>query len=110
MTRVITGTVSSKSGDKTIVVTVKTAKMHPLYRKRYSRTSKYMAHDEKNIAGVGDLVSIKETRPISARKRFILAEIVNKAGIAFKDEDATADVSEEVIGHTAPIEEEEQPK
>ncbi len=106
MTRVITGVVSSRPGDKSIIVTIKAAKLHPIYKKRYTRTSKYMAHDEQNQAGVGDLVTIAETKPISARKRFILTGVISKAGIAFKDEDATSDVAEEVIGHSSAEEEE----
>lgn len=95
MARSITGVVSSKAGNKSIVVMVRASKIHSLYRKRYTRTSKFMAHDEKNEAGVGDQVIIVETRPLSARKRFSLDKILTKAGIQFKDEDATADIVQE---------------
>jgi len=78
MAKSIVGIVSSDKADKTIVVTVHTRKTHPLYRKQYMVTSKFMAHDEQNSAKVGDKVIISETRPISARKRFILTEIVEK--------------------------------
>jgi small subunit ribosomal protein S17 len=78
MAKSIVGIVSSDKTDKTIVVTVNTRKTHPLYRKQYMATSKFMAHDEKNAAKVGDKVIISETRPMSARKRFILTEIVEK--------------------------------
>lgn len=78
MAKSIVGIVSSDKADKTIVVTVHTRKTHPLYRKQYMVTSKFMAHDEKNAAKNGDKVIITETRPISARKRFILSEIVEK--------------------------------
>src|ERR1700677_4397214 len=78
MAKSIVGIVSSDKTDKTIVVTVHTRKPHLLYRKQYMVTSKFMAHDEKNAAKNGDKVIITETRPISARKRFILSEIVEK--------------------------------
>jgi len=78
MTKTIIGTVSSNKTDKTIVVTVLTRKTHPLYRKQYTVSKKFMAHDEKNEAQVGDKVAIVETRPISARKRFTLSEIIEK--------------------------------
>ncbi len=82
MARTITGTVSSNKTDKTIVVSVHTHKTHPLYKKAYSLTKKFMAHDEKNEANVGDKVIIAETRPISARKRYKLVNIVEKAIIS----------------------------
>lgn len=78
MAKTIIGIVSSNKTDKTIVVTVQTKKMHPLYRKQYSVSSKFMAHDEKNEAEVGDKVSIVETRPLSARKRHTLERIIEK--------------------------------
>lgn len=78
MAKQIVGTVSSAKGDKTIVVTVHTHKTHPLYRKRYMVSKKFMAHDEKNEAQVGDKVAITETRPLSARKRHTLSRIVEK--------------------------------
>jgi small subunit ribosomal protein S17 len=78
MAKTLIGVVSSDKTDKTIVVTVQTRKTHPLYRKQYTVTTKFMAHDEKNEAQVGDKVSIVETRPLSARKRYILQEIIEK--------------------------------
>jgi small subunit ribosomal protein S17 len=78
MARTIIGVVSSNKTDKTIVVTATTRKTHPLYRKQYSDSRKFMAHDEKNEAQVGDKVSIVETRPISARKRFKLEAIIER--------------------------------
>jgi small subunit ribosomal protein S17 len=82
MAKVITGTVVSNATDKTIVVTVRTRKTHPLYKKQYTVSSKFMAHDEKNSAHVGDKVTIIECRPISKRKRFTLQTIIERAGIA----------------------------
>lgn len=78
MAKTIVGIVSSNKTDKTIVVTTHTRKTHPLYRKQYTVTSKFMAHDEKNECQPGDKVSIIETRPISARKRYTLEKIIEK--------------------------------
>jgi small subunit ribosomal protein S17 len=78
MARTIIGVVSSNKTDKTITVVSHTRKTHPLYRKQYSETKKFLAHDEKNEAEVGDRVSIVETRPISARKHFKLDKIIFK--------------------------------
>ena len=94
MARTIIGTVSSSKGDKTIVVTVHTRKTHPLYRKQYTVSSKFMAHDEKNEAQTGDKVAIVETRPLSARKRHILERIIEKPALR-EDSLAVAKVTEE---------------
>jgi len=93
MAKSIQGIVSSDKTDKTIVVTVHTRKTHPLYRKQYMVTSKFMAHDEKNEAKVGDKVIISETRPISRRKRFTLTQIVEKPKL--REEHLTAVTSED---------------
>lgn len=81
MARTLTGTVSSSKGDKTIVVAIQTRKTHPIYKKQYSVTKKFMAHDEKNEARVGDKVQIVECRPLSARKRFTLVKVTETAHI-----------------------------
>ena len=81
MAKQIIGVVSSNKGDKTIVVTVATRKTHPLYRKQYTVTKKFMAHDEKNEAVAGDKVAIVETRPISARKHHALDRIIEKPAL-----------------------------
>lgn len=81
MPKMIYGIVSSKKTDKTIVVTEHVRLTHPLYRKQYTVTKKFMAHDENNEAQEGDKVSIVETRPISARKHFKLDKVIEKAGI-----------------------------
>ena len=73
------GYVVSDKMDKTITVEVEDRVKHPLYGKVLRRTSKVKAHDELNTAGVGDLVVITETRPLSATKRWRLVEIVEKA-------------------------------
>lgn len=81
MAKVIIGVVSSKKTDKTIVVTEHVRMTHPLYRKQYTVTKKFMAHDEKNEAQEGDRVAIIETRPLSARKHFKLDRVIEKAGV-----------------------------
>ena len=73
------GYVTSDKMDKTIVVEVEDRVKHPLYGKVIRRTSKVKAHDELNTAGIGDLVLITETRPLSSTKRWRLVEIVEKA-------------------------------
>lgn len=73
------GTVVSDKMDKTVVVAVNYVRRHPLYHKRITRTSKFLAHDESNLAKPGDVVRIEETRPMSKRKRWIVREIVEKA-------------------------------
>lgn len=79
MAKTFVGTVSSDKADKTIVVKVATRKTHPLYRKQYTSTVKFMAHDENNDAHEGDKVSISETKPLSARKHFKLDKILERA-------------------------------
>ncbi len=73
------GIVTSSAMDKTITVTVAGVKTHPLYKKALKRTKKYKAHDEQNTCGEGDLVRIRETRPLSKTKRWRLVEIVKRA-------------------------------
>ena len=73
------GYVTSDKMDKTIVVEVEDRVKHPLYGKVIRRTSKIKAHDEQNAAGIGDMVLITETRPLSATKRWRLVEIIEKA-------------------------------
>jgi small subunit ribosomal protein S17 len=73
------GIVVSDKGDKTIVVEVQTVRSHAKYKKVIRRSSKLHAHDEANSAGIGDVVRVIETRPLSKTKRWRLAEIVEKA-------------------------------
>jgi small subunit ribosomal protein S17 len=90
MAKSITGVVSSDKADKTIVVTVRERKTHPLYRKQYTVSKKFIAHDENNEAHVGDKVVIVETRPISRRKSHKLAEVVEKAGVTHVEKEGEA--------------------
>jgi small subunit ribosomal protein S17 len=73
------GKVVSNKMIKSIVVAVERQVAHPLYKKYFRRTTKLMAHDEKQEAKIGDTVKIMETRPLSARKRWRLVEIIEKA-------------------------------
>jgi small subunit ribosomal protein S17 len=73
------GIVVSDKMDKTVVVVVEERVKHPLYGKVMRRTSRLKAHDENNSAGVGDRVSIMETRPLSATKRWRVVEILERA-------------------------------
>jgi len=72
------GTVVSNKMDKSIIVAIERKVMHPLYKKYFKKTTKFMAHDQNNIASIGDVVKIMETRPLSARKRWRLVEIIEK--------------------------------
>lgn len=73
------GTVVSSKMNKTITVAVERRVAHPIYKKYFKNTTKFMAHDEQNQCGVGDVVKIMETRPLSKNKRWRLVEIVEKA-------------------------------
>lgn len=73
------GTVVSNKMAKSITVMIERSLMHPLYGKFMKRSTKLVAHDEKNECGVGDKVRITETRPLSKTKRWRLVEIIEKA-------------------------------
>jgi len=73
------GNVVSNKMEKTITVVVERKLKHPIYGKFMKSTKKFHAHDEKNECGVGDVVRIMETRPLSKLKRWRLVEIVEKA-------------------------------
>jgi len=85
MARTIIGTVVSDKADKTIVLSTTVRKTHSKYKKQYSRSTKYIAHDENNEAHVGDKVEVKETRPISKRKHLTLVKVIDSAKISAKD-------------------------
>lgn len=72
------GRVVSDKMDKTVVVAVDSVRRHPLYHKRITRTSKFLAHDEENSCRPGDVVRIEETRPLSKRKRWIVREVIQQ--------------------------------
>jgi small subunit ribosomal protein S17 len=73
------GLIVSDRADKTVTVSVEALVRHPMYKKRVRRSRKFMVHDERNEARVGDTVRIVETRPLSARKRWRLANIISRA-------------------------------
>lgn len=73
------GVVTSDKMEKSIVVTVERREKHPKYGKFVKKTSKFVAHDEKNECGNGDTVRIMETRPLSKNKNWRLVEIIEKA-------------------------------
>jgi len=101
MAKTLTGIVTSDKADKTIVITVTSRETHPIYRKQYTVSRKYIAHDEANDAHEGDKVTIIETRPISKRKAFKLVSVDERShgSIELKNDaeevSATAEKSEE---------------
>ncbi len=73
------GIVTSSKMQKTVVVSIERQAIHPLYKKVVRRTKKFLAHDEKNECRVGDTVQIRETRPLSRRKRWRVVRVVSRA-------------------------------
>jgi small subunit ribosomal protein S17 len=73
------GLIVSDKADKTVTVAVEALVRHPMYKKRVRRSKKFIVHDERNEARVGDTVRIIETRPLSARKRWRLANVISRA-------------------------------
>ena len=100
--RAIQGVVVSDKNAKTIVVLVETHKRHSKYGKRVKYGKKYYAHDENNVAKVGDTVTIMETRKLSATKRWRLVSIDKKAELSVKE--AEAELKEEAIEAEAAVE------
>ena len=74
-----TGVVIKNGMDKSITISIERRIAHPIYKKYFKKTTKLMAHDEKNECKIGDVVKIMETRPISKNKNWRLVEIVEKA-------------------------------
>ena len=77
--RQITGVVTSNKMDKSITVKVERRIKHPIYGKFVRKSKKFLAHDEKNDCNEGDTVLIKESRPLSRRKRWSLVEVIERA-------------------------------
>ena len=97
MVKTLTGVVTSNAADKTITVTVTSRQTHPIYKKQYTVTRKYIAHDANNEARQGDTVRIVETRPISKRKSFVLDRIEKRSvGSVELKEEVNAEVSDKV--------------
>ena len=72
--RILTGIVTSNKSDKTVTVKIERKVKHPFYGKVIKRATKVHAHDENNIASIGDIVSVKECRPISKTKTWVLVQ------------------------------------
>ena len=80
------GVVTSSKMQKTVVVTVERQITHPLYKRVVRRSAKFLAHDEKNQCKIGDTVRIEQTRPLSARKRWRVVDIIIRAsGVALTE-------------------------
>ncbi len=102
MAHTLIGTVTSDKRDKTITVSIANRETHPLYRKQYTKTRKYTAHDEKNEAKLGDRVEIAMSRPISKTKAYTLVKVVEKArGTVELKEDVNKAYEAEKIGADA---------
>lgn len=107
----LTGTVTSRSGDKTIKVTYFYKIPHPLYRKEIKRKTVVHAHDEANDCGLGDKVEIMETRPISKLKRWRVTQVIERAPkIGEVVEDAEDEAVEVAVDQTAETEIENEPE
>ena len=109
--RTIQGVVVSDKNDKTIGVLVETHKKHAKYGKRVKYRKKYYAHDEKNEAKVGDLVTIMETRKLSASKRWRLVSIDKVAEASIKEElkEEYAEVVKEDVVEVVEVKDDEKP-
>ncbi len=95
MAKTMTGVVTSDVRDKSITVTVTSRETHPIYKKQYTVSRKYQAHDENNDAKLGDKVTIVETRPISKTKAFKLNEINEKSRGQVELKDEVVEVAKE---------------
>lgn len=99
MAHTLIGTVTSDKRDKTITVSIANRETHPLYRKQYTKTRKYTAHDEKNEAKLGDRVQIAMSRPFSKTKSYTLVKVIEKArGTIELKEDVNKAYEAEKIG------------
>jgi len=91
--RVLTGIVTSNKADKTITVQIERKVKHPLYGKIIKRSTKVHAHDEKNTAAIGDIVTVQECRPLSKSKTWMLVDANNEISVE-PNKDNTAEESE----------------
>jgi len=102
MAHTLIGTVTSDKRDKTITVSIVSRETHPLYRKQYTKTRKYTAHDEKNEAHVGDRVQIAMCRPMSKTKAYTLVKVIEKSrGAVELKEDVNKAYEAEKVGADA---------
>ena len=79
MAHTLVGIVSSDKRDKTITVSITNRETHPLYRKQFTKTRKYTAHDQNNEAHLGDKVEIAACRPLSKTKSYTLVKVLEKS-------------------------------
>ena len=91
MAHTLQGIVTSDKRDKTITVSITNRETHPLYRKQFTKTRKYTAHDEKNEAKLGDKVEIAACRPLSKTKSYTLVKVLERSH-------GTVELKEEVLG------------
>ena len=98
MAHTLIGVVTSDKRDKTITVSIVSRETHPLYRKQYTKTRKYTAHDEKNEAHEGDRVQIAMTRPLSKTKAYTLVKILERSHgkVELKDDVNNVELPEKV--------------
>ena len=102
MAHTLEGIVTSDKRDKTITVSIVSRETHPLYRKQYSKTRKYTAHDAKNEAHVGDRVQIAMSRPISKTKAYTLVKVIERShGTVELKEDVNKAYEAEKVGADA---------
>ena len=95
MAHTLQGTVTSDKRDKTITVSITNRETHPLYRKQYTRTRKYTAHDENNDARLGDKVEITSCRPLSKTKAYRLVKVLERSHGTIELKDEVLDVAPE---------------
>ena len=98
MAHTLVGTVTSDKRDKTITVSIVSRETHPLYRKQFTKTRKYTAHDANNEAHIGDKVEIAACRPLSKTKAYTLVKVLERShgSVELKEEvtDALGEASE----------------
>ena len=95
MAQTLQGIVSSAKRDKTITVSIASRETHPLYRKQYTKTRKYTAHDENNKAAEGDKVEIVACRPFSKTKTYKLVKVIEKSRGTVELKEGTTEVQHE---------------
>lgn len=112
MAHSLVGIVTSDKRDKTITVSIVSRETHPLYRKQYTKTRKYTAHDEKNEAKEGDRVEIMAVRPLSKTKAYTLVNILEKSHgkVELKEDVNTVEMPEKVGADKKAAEKEEGDK
>ena len=98
MANTLIGVVTSDKRDKTITVSITNRETHPLYRKQYTKTRKYTAHDEKNEAHLGDKVEIVACRPLSKTKSFKLVKVLEKSHGSVELKEGVTEIASESKG------------